>query len=201
MKLMISSIIALALLLSSVQVQASPGEAEGNVTDVIDGDTITIDFARVVRLADVNSPELSDQGGPEAKEYTREQLLGRYVFLDLDNTTGLDKYGRSVAVVYLTDDNGSAGENYNRMIVDAGHAQVTDYRDNEFDPDGWWPPAVQPVPPASGGVYVGSTKSNKYHYPDCRWAKKILPENAVWFSGSEEAQASGYLPCGVCGPV
>ena len=22
--------------------------------------------------------------------------------------------------------------------------------------------------------YVGSANSNKYHYPDCKWAKKIL---------------------------
>jgi hypothetical protein len=24
--------------------------------------------------------------------------------------------------------------------------------------------------------YVGSANSNKYHYPDCKWAKKISPK-------------------------
>lgn len=46
--------------------------------------------------------------------------------------------------------------------------------------------------------YVGSIGSDKYHDPDCRWAKKILPENEIWFSSKEEAQAAGYSPCGTC---
>jgi hypothetical protein len=29
--------------------------------------------------------------------------------------------------------------------------------------------------------YVGSAKSNKYHYPNCQWALKIKPENLVTF--------------------
>lgn len=46
--------------------------------------------------------------------------------------------------------------------------------------------------------YVGSIGSDKYHDPSCRWAKKILPENEIWFSSKEEAQAAGYSPCGTC---
>jgi len=49
-------------------------------------------------------------------------------------------------------------------------------------------------------VFVGSIKSNKYHYPDCQWAKKILPENEIWFSSSQDAKAHGYVPCKVCNP-
>ena len=49
-------------------------------------------------------------------------------------------------------------------------------------------------------VFVGSIKSNKYHYPDCIWAKKILPENEIWFSSSQDARAHGYVPCKVCNP-
>lgn len=45
---------------------------------------------------------------------------------------------------------------------------------------------------------VGPTKSDKYHYPTSRWAEKILPENQIRFSSSEEAMAAGYVPCGVC---
>ena len=28
-------------------------------------------------------------------------------------------------------------------------------------------------------VFVGSIKSNKYHYPSCQWALKIKPENEI----------------------
>lgn len=48
--------------------------------------------------------------------------------------------------------------------------------------------------------FVGSINSDKYHYPDCRWAQKIKPGNEVWFSSSEEARKAGYKPCKVCGP-
>jgi hypothetical protein len=53
---------------------------------------------------------------------------------------------------------------------------------------------------ASEGMFVGSTKSNKYHYPSCRWAEKILPENEIWFSSSADAGDHGYVACGVCHP-
>ncbi len=64
-----------------------------------------------------------------------------------------------------------------------------------------WP--VSPVAAASidsQDAFVGSVKSNKYHYPSCQWAKKISPQNEIWFTGSADAQAHGYVPCGVCHP-
>jgi hypothetical protein len=48
--------------------------------------------------------------------------------------------------------------------------------------------------------YVGSINSNKYHYPDCEWAQKILPENEIWFDTEAEAEEAGYRPCKVCRP-
>lgn len=50
------------------------------------------------------------------------------------------------------------------------------------------------------GAYVGSVNSNKYHKPNCRWAKKIKPENEIWFASKEEAEEAGYIPCKVCNP-
>ncbi len=44
-------------------------------------------------------------------------------------------------------------------------------------------------------VFVGSINSNKYHWPDCPWAKKIAPQNQIWFPSEEEAQAAGYTRC------
>jgi hypothetical protein len=48
--------------------------------------------------------------------------------------------------------------------------------------------------------YVGSKKSNKYHYPTCRYAQKIKPNNLVTFKSAQEAKAAGYAPCKVCKP-
>lgn len=48
--------------------------------------------------------------------------------------------------------------------------------------------------------FVGSINSDKYHYPSCEWAKKIKPENQIWFSSPEEAKEAGYKPCKVCRP-
>lgn len=66
------------------------------------------------------------------------------------------------------------------------------------------PPDTEPVPETtsqkSSGSYVGSVDSDKYHNPSCRFAKEILPENEIWFDSAEDAQNSGYSPCGGCHP-
>ena len=54
--------------------------------------------------------------------------------------------------------------------------------------------------PKGTQVYVASSDSNRYHRPECRWAKKITPDNKIRFSSSREAQDRGYVPCGVCKP-
>jgi hypothetical protein len=65
-------------------------------------------------------------------------------------------------------------------------------------------PSAQHVPievtNASEYIYVGSIKSDKYHYPNCRAAQKIKPENEIWFTSSADALAHGYVPCGICNP-
>jgi methylphosphotriester-DNA--protein-cysteine methyltransferase len=53
---------------------------------------------------------------------------------------------------------------------------------------------------AAGYKYVGSAKSNKYHYPSCEWALKIHPDNLVTFKSAKEALDAGYIPCKVCRP-
>jgi hypothetical protein len=49
-------------------------------------------------------------------------------------------------------------------------------------------------------TYVGSSDSDKYHKPTCRFAKKILAENLIEFTSKEDAEARGYSPCSVCNP-
>ena len=56
------------------------------------------------------------------------------------------------------------------------------------------------IPSVVAAEFWGSKNSNKYHYPDCRWAQKIKPENLIKFKTPEEAQKAGYIPCKVCKP-
>lgn len=63
-------------------------------------------------------------------------------------------------------------------------------------------PSSRSAPVQTGHAYVGSSESERavYHYPSCRWAKNILPENLVGWDTVEDAQAAGYSPCGTCKP-
>lgn len=54
--------------------------------------------------------------------------------------------------------------------------------------------------PALSGQFCASTKSSKYHYPSCRWAKKIKPGNKIVFASAQKARQAGYQPCKVCSP-
>ena len=49
-------------------------------------------------------------------------------------------------------------------------------------------------------TYVGSAKSDKFHYTDCRAAQRIKSSNLVYFYSREEALNAGYVPCGICHP-
>ena len=144
-------ILALVLFLPSLAAGA-PDEAYGRVSNVVDGDTfdvtledynssqITEDAIRI-RLADIDTPEVRGpkacEAGKKASAYTRTWLLSNYVFLDLDDKTGKDPYGRWVAVVYLAEE-GRPGRNCNKQLVDSGHAVIEDFKNNEFDPWSWW---------------------------------------------------------------
>jgi micrococcal nuclease len=54
--------------------------------------------------------------------------------------------------------------------------------------------------PEPQGQYVGSIKSDVFHYPDCFYVDRIKPENIIWFSSREDAIAHGYRPCKKCCP-
>lgn len=56
------------------------------------------------------------------------------------------------------------------------------------------------IPSAFSSEFWASKNSNKYHYPDCRWAQKIKPNNLIKFNSPEAATKAGYIPCKVCRP-
>jgi len=134
----------LALLLPPL-VLAAPGEAYGIVTYVVDGDTICVQIQGcdnrigniTVRLADVDSPEMNSPGGLDSRNYAFQVLNGSFVSLDLDDDTGKDQYCRWVAVVFFQKQDGT-WVNFNKMLVESGHACIWDFCNNEFDPHIWW---------------------------------------------------------------
>ena len=135
----------------SASVSASLDEAYGIVTNVVDGDTfdVTIEKAndnvlyRVerIRLADVNSPEMDSEKGPAARDFTYAVLMNKRIFLDIDDLSqsGRDDYGRMICVAYLSGYYGQpiAAPNFNRLLVDSGHAGLDNFTNNEFDPSNW----------------------------------------------------------------
>jgi micrococcal nuclease len=212
-------ILVLPALLLPLLSLAAPGEAYGNVTHVVDGDTVYVQLQGydnrigniTVRLADIDCPEVKAKNGLAAKQYAFQVLNGSFVTLDLDDETGKDRFCRWVAVIFLQKQDGTL-VNFNRMMVDSGYACIWDFKNNEFDPATWWNgtcPSTACKIDASGnkdsgscsdGSLVGNAMSRKYHYSCCQWAEKIRSENKIWFSSSQDAKTQGYVPCQVCSP-
>ncbi len=62
------------------------------------------------------------------------------------------------------------------------------------------PAAAKPAQAAAPVKYVGFVSSNKYHYPNCKWAAGINHYPHRTFSSVKEARAKGYIPCPTCNP-
>lgn len=94
----------------------------GQVTRVIDGDTIVLnnDIMRI-RLAVVNTPERGEEGFSEATDFMKERCLNKLVIVDPDNNQDLS-FGRQVGVVYCD------MMNMNKALLDSDLAEV----DNRF---------------------------------------------------------------------
>lgn len=107
------------------------GDAWAAVVDVIDGDTIRVQFddgeVATVRYLLVDTPETVhprrgvDCYGPEASARNRELVEGRAVWLERD-ISQTDRYGRLLRYVYLED-----GTSVNAALLEGGYAQVVTY--------------------------------------------------------------------------
>jgi hypothetical protein len=125
-------------------------EKTGIVTNVIDGDTFDLSNGDRIRPADINASEIYQEGGPEARDYLSSWIYGKTVYLDVDDKYIYDDYGngdRFVCVVYVSY-NSTHYLNINRLMVNAGHAEIKDY-DNEFNPYSWSLFVLKPIIPTS----------------------------------------------------
>lgn len=102
---------------------ATPSLLEGQVAEVIDGDSLRFAQAQAdpkaevklleVRLVGIDAPEGCQAWGPEAREALREHVAGKPVQL---RTQGLDVYQRTLAVLVVD------GMDVNERMVAEGHA-------------------------------------------------------------------------------
>ena len=76
------------------------------VTKVTDGDTIRVktdfrDFDFPIRFKGIDTPELNEAGGKEAKEFLKEKIEGAEVEILIDRSNRVDKWGRLVGDVMI----------------------------------------------------------------------------------------------------
>ena len=105
----------------------------GNVTRILDGDTIEVDSVRI-RLVLVDAPESSQVGGFEATNFIHQNCpVGSQVILDQDDSQLYDNYGRLLAVVWCRD------KRVNEETILQGYANI--YYEfcsqSEFGDDDW----------------------------------------------------------------
>jgi micrococcal nuclease len=168
------------------------------VSNVVDGDTLDVDLGRI-RLSGINTPETGECYYQEAKEALSNLTLDKEVYLEQDYEN-YDKYGRLLKYIYV--DNVSV----NAFLVENGYAKVFDkynattkryYEYKELEKVaqdkklGVWNCTTN-----EGCLYVASKKSKVYHSPDCKWAKRIKPENLICFHSEEEL--NGYKKSSSC---
>jgi micrococcal nuclease len=197
------------------------GQSWRTCVRVVDGDTIVLDGDEKVRLIGVDTPETKDPRKPvqafgqEAYEFTKGLVEGKKVRLEYDQQR-IDKYGRTLAYVYLDD-----GTFVNAQIIlqGYGHAYTVfpfKYMENFRNYErmarergmGLWgqaegTTAQQPVKPEQTTkpksdedvtVYITRTGA-KYHSAGCSYLRKSSIPISL-----KDAVARGYTPCSRCNP-
>lgn len=130
------ALLALTLIFSA---SASPNEASGIVSSVIDGNTFEVQGFGLVKLANIHCPEMGTMDGVHAREFAMENLLGVQVFLDVDDRAREKPKGARPCIVFLANRNGTPNlnKNFNKMIARAGFAVVKNDSRSEFDSSRW----------------------------------------------------------------
>ena len=91
----------------------------GNVTKVIDGDTLEVNN-KPVRIALVSAPELDQVGGLEAKEFvTTICPVGSPVLVDEDDGQIEGSYDRMIAMIHCR------GKILNEELIDNNHGVLS----------------------------------------------------------------------------
>jgi micrococcal nuclease len=200
-------------LLAAALVALTPGGVHadgvrGRVSAIVDGDTIHIDIdghSTVVRLLGVDAPELHDRDDPAgrpqpfaraAADFTRRMLADRRVRLEFEPDDRLDRYGRTLAYVFLDDGTFFNGELLRQGYAHAYTGFALRYR-AELDADeavarrarrGLWTSAATPLPEP----IIANRKSGLYHLPGQAHYHDVAESNRIYFQTEDAARAAGF---------
>ncbi len=201
-------IVLLWIIFSSAQAQ----QIWRTCVEVIDGDTIVLDGNEIVRLIGIDTPETKNPSKPvqhygrEAYEFTKRLVEGKKVRLAYD-LNKKDKYGRTLAYVYLED-----GTFLNAEVIKQGYGFVYRYflfkyfdefkqyereaRENEIGlwSDGGGEESFVAYESESDIVYITRT-GKKYHKEGCGSLRRSKIPIFLY-----EACKRRYAPCSNCDP-
>jgi micrococcal nuclease len=93
---------------------------QGKVIRISDGDTITVlhdGNKEKIRLYGIDTPEMKQSFGKEAKAFTESMVTGKTVNVESVTT---DRYGRTIGIVHVD------GNSLSEEIVKSGYAWVYD---------------------------------------------------------------------------
>lgn len=173
------------------------------VAKVVDGDTIHVGRGwrfTTVRLIGVDTPETVHPEkpveffGPEASEFTKRQLQGEKVRLEIEPSNEYDHYGRLLAYIFLMNDTLFNAElikrGYARVIAPSPFHRYKEFRLHE-----------QEARIAGMGLWagkdickqiIGNRQSKIYRLPGDAGCSRIKEEKRVYFDTEEEAIKAGY---------
>jgi endonuclease YncB( thermonuclease family) len=119
---------------------SSARKLEAKVSQVLDGDTIEVisvgiiddsdPITEKIRMIGIDTPETIHPNKPvqkygkEASDFTKAQLMGTTVFIEVD-VEKRDRYGRVLAYVYTED-----GEMFNAKLIAEGYGQAATFPPN-----------------------------------------------------------------------
>ncbi len=185
---------------------------EQRVREVIDGDTLRLDSGVVVRLKEIDAPELGHGKAPDqyyaqqARDGLRALSLGRGIRLET-GVVSADRYGRVLACAY-----GADGRCLNEVLLEQGLAV---YYPHPGQPSplsgrllgaqvsamdrgaGFW--ATMLRRPEMKQPCVGNSRSLRFFPAGCRFGNAIRRSGRVAFASAEQAFRAGYAPARPCG--
>ena len=160
--------------------------------------------------------------GKIASDYTKSMLENKEVTLEFD-IQERDQYGRLLAYVYLGNimfNKTLIEEGYAQVSTYPPNVKyVEDFvaleRIARKNNKGLWQD-IEPIDSVGQFVieksknltgpmgnpdtaqYIGSLRSDKYHYPGYTHTGQIAIHNLIYFESKEHAEMNGYKPCGIC---
>ena len=153
------SILFLLLLIGlPLVVNGEIDEKTGTVTNIVDGDTFDLSNGDRIRPADIDAPEIGEEGYQEAKDYLTTWIYGKTVYLDVDDMFIYDFNGtgdRFVCVVYVSY-NTTHYLNVNKLMLVTNQAVIEDFN-NEFDPYSWSLFVLKPPMPSPTSTPISTS--------------------------------------------